>query len=463
MRMTRSLPVCAVLLPVCCLALAAQVMVSVRGRVATVSGAAVGGATVTLERGGQPVQSSTSDESGAYEFPSVEPGEYALRVVAPGFVTAVRPITPIPGATQTFNVTIRASARPSRGSPPDTALPSPGLTTAGGPSAGPAPTHARVTVFYATDRDRTRASPVSYGSGRNAAGQLQLGTTTVRIPRDHRIGVVERPTIWTLWREDADRHFVIEGIRELSRDVFYAQMRATIARSTGRQAFVFVHGFNVTFESAVYRTAQMAYDLSFDGAPILYSWPSEGALLKYAADLNNNDWTVEHLRTFLDELSAQSGARTVHLIAHSMGNRALLHALAGLAGRGAPGPRFNQLALTAPDIDADEFRQLSAAIRPLITRATLYASSNDLALLASSAYQGYQRAGDTRPSVVVVDEIDTVDVSAVDSNLIGHFYYGDNRSVISDLFYVLQGRPAGGRATLRPEMAGARQYWVFRP
>ena len=39
---------------------------------------------------------------------------------------------------------------------------------------------------------------------------------------------------------------------------------------------VFVHGFNVNFEDAVYRTAQITYDLQFDGAPFLFSWPTSG-------------------------------------------------------------------------------------------------------------------------------------------------------------------------------------------
>ena len=41
-------------------------------------------------------------------------------------------------------------------------------------------------------------------------------------------------------------------------------------------ALVFVHGFNTTFDNALFRTAQIAYDLKFDGAPFVYSWPSQG-------------------------------------------------------------------------------------------------------------------------------------------------------------------------------------------
>ena len=34
------------------------------------------------------------------------------------------------------------------------------------------------------------------------------------------------------------------------------------------------------------RTAQIAYDLKFEGAPIVYSWPSQEGLLSYTVDEN---------------------------------------------------------------------------------------------------------------------------------------------------------------------------------
>ena len=46
---------------------------------------------------------------------------------------------------------------------------------------------------------------------------------------------------------------------------------------------------------------------------------------------------------------------------------------------------------------------------------------------------GYRRAGDSGDDITLFKGIDTIDVSSVDTNLIGHFYYGDNRSVLSEL------------------------------
>jgi hypothetical protein len=39
--------------------------------------------------------------------------------------------------------------------------------------------------------------------------------------------------------------------------------------------------------------------------------------------------------------------------------------------------------------------------------------------------------------LVIPVRIETINVSALDTNLLGHSYYGDNTSVISDLYYLL--------------------------
>lgn len=344
--------------------------------------------------------------------------------------------------------------------PPHRAIPT-GSSDSSGPSRPPPASHSICRVFYATDRARVSLAPPTYGGERDALGELHLGYVDVSIPRDHRMGQVERPTIWTLWSEDITKHFVfIEG-QELVPEVFFPSLAMVVGQSPAREAFVFVHGFHVEFQDAVYRTAQIAYDLGFLGAPILYSWPSEGKYLRYPVDLNNNEWTIPHLRAFLQQVAARSGADVIHLIAHSMGNRALVYALTQMS---MAQPLFNQVILTAPDIDADALGELSAALQTKGRRVTLYASSNDRALVASRTFQGYRRAGDSDGQVLVMRGIDTIDVSAVDTNFVGHFYYGDNRSVLSDIYWLIRdGRPPAERFGLQPIGAPPQVYWAFRP
>jgi esterase/lipase superfamily enzyme len=285
----------------------------------------------------------------------------------------------------------------------------------------------------------------------------------VSIPRDHRLGILEAPCIWKLeFRPNPAKHVVLLNVARETDDEFYTAVSGRVRGSARKEALVFVHGYNVTFEDAARRTAQLAYDLAFDGAAILYSWPSKGDLGSYVIDETNVEWTTPHLESFLSDLAAKSQARTIHLIAHSMGNRALASALGALtAKRDRPLPCFSQLVLTAPDIDADSFRQVAHAFRSAAERTTLYASVADKALQVSKKFHGYPRAGDC---MLCVPGIDTIDASAVDTGLIGHSYYGSSRSVLSDLFWLLrEGRPPEERFGMRVVDGPEGAHYAFRP
>ena len=89
-------------------------------------------------------------------------------------------------------------------------------------------------------------------------------------------------------------------------------------------------------------------------------------------------------------------------------------------------------------------------------------TANDKALQLSKKINGYPRAGDAGPGIVVLSGVDTIDVSEVDTDLIGHSYYGDNRSVLSDMFNLLRGQ-LPPRFGLKEMIAGAFKYWRFSP
>ena len=304
---------------------------------------------------------------------------------------------------------------------------------------------------------------IGYG---NERGESQLGTCEVSIPKYHQVGEVERPSILRLdFTEDPKKHVVLLDVQQRQPEEFFASLKAKVGQSKSKEAMVFVHGYNVTFEAAARRTAQLAYDLKFDGPPIFFSWPSQGGLLQYAVDETNVVWATPHLKDFLASVASHSGAKSVHLIAHSMGNRALTSALVSLAHKlKSEAPMFREVVLTAPDIDADVFKR---DIAPFITRAahrvTLYASSNDEALALSKRLHGYARAGDSGAELVVVKGLDTIDVSNVDTSLLGHSYYGSNDTVLTDMFYILtEPKPASERRWLAPVSLGRLTYWVFQ-
>ena len=306
----------------------------------------------------------------------------------------------------------------------------------------------------------------AYGSER---GRLELGACEVSIPATHEPGELEGPSLLRLeFVADPAKHIVVVKAEALPYAAFYDELRARVNASPRRDALVFVHGFNVRFEDAARRTAQIAHDLKFAGAPVCYSWPSQGGLFQYRVDEKNVAWTAVHLRQFLLDLQRESGAERIHLVAHSMGNRALTEALRLIgeqlrADRHA-GPVFHQVVLTAPDIDAGYFRDtIAPAITATAERVTLYASSKDRALLVARLLDQAPRAGDSGRELIVLPGLETIDVSEVDLSLLGHAYYGDNQTVLDDIRLLLRtAAPAETRPGLvRHPGPEGRTYWTL--
>lgn len=311
--------------------------------------------------------------------------------------------------------------------------------------------------WYGADRHQLRGD-----------GITDLGLCRVSLPSDHRVGQVESPSIYRLeFNEDIDKHVVIEHVERLEAEAFYSSLAEHISSSPREEALLFIHGYNVGFSDAVRRTAQMAYDLRYPGAAICYTWPSQGGAASYKIDEANVGWTVVHLEQFLETVCQRSGVKRLHLIAHSMGNRALTQSLERLALRRAPiEGQIGQVILAAPDVDASEFRQRYApAIVQLAEHATLYASSHDRALLLSASIHGYQRAGLSGDNLTTFPGIETVDASPIDTSVIGHSYYGDNPILIRDLRSLLdEGMPAENRSWLRKMSRDPGMFfWTFRP
>jgi len=235
-----------------------------------------------------------------------------------------------------------------------------------------------------------------------------------------------------------------------------------VQSSSDKAAFVFIHGFNVSFEDAARRTGQMAYDLKFSGPAVLFSWPSKAKITKYMADEATITSSVKHIEDFLKAVIARTGAEVLHLIAHSMGNRALLLALKGLSAskRGIP---IQNLIFAAPDEDRQTFAQIAKEIRKMPQRITLYASSKDKALLVSRKIHDGPRAGESGQNLLVLPFLDSVDASNVDTDFLGHSYAMGDKFVISDIFELFQrGTPPDGRVGLRKVTGAALgKHWAF--
>lgn len=326
----------------------------------------------------------------------------------------------------------------------------------------------RVEVFYATDRARTGKSRPARFYGSDRADELDYGHLEVTIPRVHVPGAVEAPSVWRLeFSPDPAKHLMLQSITPVEKDAFFSRMNDTLAQSDANDAFVFVHGYNVSFDAAAKRAAQLAYDMKFKGVPVLYSWPSKGATVGYIPDTAVVRLSGRRLTRFLEEMAQRSGATTIHLIGHSMGNRALTDALELMALRHAPveTPIFDQVIFAAPDVDMGLFAAMLPTIRPLAQRLTLYASDQDWALEASRKLHGnLPRAGQGGEQALIHDQIDTIDMSELGEDMLAHSYVANDQSALLDISMLfwrdLDPQNRCGLAPKDPSLA--RPVWQYR-
>jgi esterase/lipase superfamily enzyme len=320
-------------------------------------------------------------------------------------------------------------------------------------------------VFWATNRTLASRRPPGFESELPSDGSLAYGRCDVSIPRDHLMGRLEGRSILRLeFHDDPERHIAIVKNQVSTPEIFFCETRRYALRSDERDALVFVHGFNTSFEDAVRRTAQLAYDLGFQGPALAFSWPSQARLelMSYNKDRRNAELSADALRSVLLDLSRKANVQRINVIAHSMGNLVLTEALAAMASENA---NIRQIALLAPDIDTEIFRRLALKFTQSRAHITLYASSADLALVASQKFAGYPRAGQGGENIVVVPGIDSIDASNVDTSLVGgrHQYYADNSQILSDLYSLFRGNMPDKRFGLRSARSKDGAYWKFVP
>jgi len=319
-------------------------------------------------------------------------------------------------------------------------------------------------IFYVTDRDSHPSGRDDFGPER---GKVSYGIASVGIPPNHEIGRQEAPSVFRFeWSADERKHIALKGLLPMDQTEFLQQLGWAIEKSRDRRLMLFVHGYNTSFADAARQVAQFATDLKFGGPVVLFSWPSQGGLTGYTVDETNAEWAQPHLVQTIKDLLDRTPAKRVYLVAHSMGNRVLTRAYITLAGdRWVDGPNaLREMILVAPDIDADLFREdIAPRLAQTGIHVTLYASSGDRALMASRAFHGYARAGESGDGLVIIPGVETVDASHASSGLIGHSYFSEDRRIMEDIYAILQtGQRADNRFGLAPVDTDKGRYWTFR-
>lgn len=316
-------------------------------------------------------------------------------------------------------------------------------------------------VYYVTDRKATGdpKPELAFGGERAAEGALSYGRADVNIPYSHKSGQIETPWLKLEKLREASKHIFILKLDGRDEGQFYSDIAGT---SGDGDVLVYVHGFNVRFEDALVRAAQISFDFGFKGAPIVFSWPSWGSMTAYNSDSENVFWSAKHIEAFLKTLAEKTKGRRVHLVAHSMGSKGLLTALRYMAYRGGAKPLFSSVILCAPDFDATLFReQVAAEVRPLAKQWVVYSSNKDIALTASQELNSAPRLG--KP-VTYAEGYEIIDASELEvtpwSVPEAHSYYATKQVVLDDMVKVLSGMAANARGLKQLTEQGGTA-WTF--
>ncbi|RDE48754.1 MAG: alpha/beta fold hydrolase [Candidatus Accumulibacter meliphilus] len=320
-------------------------------------------------------------------------------------------------------------------------------------------------VWYATTRKPLNAKNAALGFGVERDDSVHYGNCRVFIPRSHKVGSLGSPW-WKRLLTFTDDRLCMLAVETLNTESFWQQVgeQLTQCPADDRDAVVFIHGFNVDFQEAALRAAQIGFDLQIKGAMAFYSWASRGDVARYPADEAAIELDEDPIADFLCDFALRTSARRVHVIAHSMGNRAVLRAVHKIAQevRQRVGVHFGQIILAAADVDSRKFLQLCSAYPKLAERTTMYVSTRDAAVEASRWLHDFPRAG-LMPPVTVAPGIDTVNAVNTDLTLLGHGYVAQAREVVCDVHALInKGEAPERRFGLRAMSTDRGEpYWLI--
>ncbi len=295
-------------------------------------------------------------------------------------------------------------------------------------------------MWYGTNRAPVIKDGTLLGYSPMRDTAVHYGRCVVKIPKSHEFGETGSG-FWKRITTLTDDRLKLEQVLEVEQALFWSGVKAQLAGvpAGDRHALVFIHGYNVSFHDAAIRAAQLGCDLNISGAMAFYSWPSRGTVEGYFADESTVQASAAYVTEFLVNVAERAGAEQVHVIAHSMGNRAALEAVRDIVREAGSQSRvpFSQFILAAPDVDAEYFRQLADAYGRVAKRTTMYVSDRDQAVRASRfLHGGVPRVG-LAPPFQIVSGIDTVYIGKIDESLLGHGYVAEARELLNDMHQLI--------------------------
>jgi esterase/lipase superfamily enzyme len=313
-----------------------------------------------------------------------------------------------------------------------------------------------ITVFFATNRNPIGDPVIDFGgklgpvSGRNLRfGVAQVDQTSLKV-RSIEVAPEKLVPEQENGRTYVGSQLVLDWLR----------LKMT---KHDRDTLAYIHGFDFSFDEALRRAAELKRFLAADLNLFLFSWPSDGRKIPYYSYIRDREdvqasgeaigRAMMIYDSFIRSLSVSARCQCeVHLLAHSMGNYALRHAMQYLIKEYLakeyelrPPRMFDRVFLAAADEDADalDSAEKLGPLPRLCNEVHLYHTPRDLALTISDVTKGNpDRLGADGPANTrsLNDKVSVVDVTPVlgaDEDATNHQYYRLNPQVRDDMLAVL--------------------------
>jgi esterase/lipase superfamily enzyme len=185
----------------------------------------------------------------------------------------------------------------------------------------------------------------------------------------------------------------------------------------GHDVLIYIHGYNMTFETAALDAARLSDGIKFVGETMVFSWPSRASLLDYGYDRESAMWSRDALQQVLDGLIESPVVGHIHIVAHSIGTMLTMETLRQLyaqLGEEAVN-RIGAVVFASPDIDMDGFSSSVQRIGRLAPKITVVTATNDRALAVSRWIAG----GMTRVGAAEKAQLERVGIRVIDASQLG--------------------------------------------
>jgi len=351
----------------------------------------------------------------------------------------------------------------------------------------------RMTVSRLSDQDNSRYFFVSnrkkmneededlenrFGSERSE--MLNFGLFDIAIQPSVGLGMFINPSEWFQTEE-----VVVKNMEVLQQETFVRKLREQVDASPRRSLLIVIHGFRERFPSALRKTAFVGHILDINSPVMVFDWPgNQGSSLRGYHNARNiaTESGAELART-IELITRDVKPDKLWIVANSMGGQVVAHAFSKLYQN----PEFadaeieiEDVVLTAPDVSHNEFdKQFKREIASLTKNLTVYASSNDRALVMSRLVNlGESRRGESALSTDMLDEaasiaelidpdselVTLVDVTPVNRTRNFHNFSLETPEFFDDLFLRLTNeKTPHARSLYRLQTPQGANYWVLTP